>query len=427
MKKIVSTALACVLTLSLISTSALAATPWNRRVTMEWSNWSLGLNNFQEVRTYYPGVFTDVSEDAWYAENLRTLYCMGLADGGVFNPNGYMTLGDVVDLAATIHSTYHNWVIPADQTELEYALAVGIVAPMQYDNYNDLATRRSFAAIMAKALPAEALTGINTVLDNIIPDVPAGDPGAQAIYQLYRAGVMLGADSKGTFYPNDLITRVTAAVAASRMVSPALRQGISLFSADAGGILLNRATMTLSVGEVGVLVATVVPENAQNKNVTWSSSRPWIASVDGAGRVTGIAEGTAVITASTVNGVTATCAVGVDVAPLTFSGTGYYKDWLTVPDFGTLSRVVPARIERTDSHTSYYYPMDKVTDEALVAYGDRLIAAGFLLERTYDNERGQQQLVFYKIADAARRQMVTYGQDGDYLVVSPGRAVTWGL
>lgn len=59
---------------------------------------------------------------------------------------------------------------------------------------------------------------------------------------------------------------------------------------------------------------TFVPENAHNKEVTWSSSNPAVARVDAAtGVVTGVAIGTAVITASSkdVAGVFDTCTVTV--------------------------------------------------------------------------------------------------------------------
>ena len=423
MKKTVTTLTALALCFALTTPMALAIGPWNGYVTVEWSNRNLGLNNFQRVRTYTSGTYADVPAGAWYETHIKTLYEMGLiAEGRKFHLEGPMTLSEVVSLAVRIHSTYQNWVIPADQSDLEYALAVGIVVPGQYDNYGDLATRRSFAAIMRNALPAEALAGINVVMDNILPDVRTGEPGAQAIYELYRAGVLLGGDSRGTFCPNELITRGAAAVAAARMVSPSLRQGISLFAAEAVGILLNPPTMALSVGESACLTATVVPENTQNKNVIWSSSKPWIASVDAGGRVTALAEGTAVITASTYNGgVTATCAVGVDTAPLTFSGTGFYTDWLAVPDFGTLSRVVPARMERHDSYTAYYYPAGSVKNLDVEAYGERLISAGFLLDEVFESVQGYPQRVFRKLGDGLRRQTVTYGREGNYFVVRPGR------
>jgi len=78
------------------------------------------------------------------------------------------------------------------------------------------------------------------------------------------------------------------------------------------GVILSQTTMTLTTGGVtGTLVATIIPATATNKNVTWSSSAPAVASVIN-GLVTSITTGTATITVTTVDGgLTATCAVTI--------------------------------------------------------------------------------------------------------------------
>jgi len=61
------------------------------------------------------------------------------------------------------------------------------------------------------------------------------------------------------------------------------------------------------------LVATVAPDNAINKSVTWASSAPLVATVSAIGLVTAVGPGTAIITAKTVQGsFTATCEVTVE-------------------------------------------------------------------------------------------------------------------
>lgn len=60
------------------------------------------------------------------------------------------------------------------------------------------------------------------------------------------------------------------------------------------------------------LTATVLPENASNKNVTWTSSNTKVATVDKNGKVTGVGSGTCYITVKTENrGLTAKCRVTV--------------------------------------------------------------------------------------------------------------------
>ena len=61
-------------------------------------------------------------------------------------------------------------------------------------------------------------------------------------------------------------------------------------------------TLPLGVDSTFTLVATITPEDATNKSVTWVSSDEAVATVDANGVVRGIAEGTADITVTTVDG-----------------------------------------------------------------------------------------------------------------------------
>ena len=70
----------------------------------------------------------------------------------------------------------------------------------------------------------------------------------------------------------------------------------------ATGVTVAPATATIRVGETQQLTATVAPENASYKTVTWSSSATATATVSNAGLVTGRAAGTATITATTADG-----------------------------------------------------------------------------------------------------------------------------
>ena len=79
------------------------------------------------------------------------------------------------------------------------------------------------------------------------------------------------------------------------------------------GISLNSTSASLRVGETQQLTATVVPADATNQNVSWSSSNPAIATVSSAGLVTAIGEGTATITATAEDGgFSASCVVTVN-------------------------------------------------------------------------------------------------------------------
>lgn len=87
------------------------------------------------------------------------------------------------------------------------------------------------------------------------------------------------------------------------------------------GVTLNKTSLSLVEGNSETLTATVSPDNATNKAVSWKSSDASIASVDGTGKVTAVKAGSATITVSTTDGSkTATCSVSV--TPKTISVTG---------------------------------------------------------------------------------------------------------
>lgn len=80
----------------------------------------------------------------------------------------------------------------------------------------------------------------------------------------------------------------------------------------ATGVALAPSELALTVGETSQLVPVVLPTNASNKAVTFSSSDDTKASVTDAGLVTAVAAGTATITVTTEDGgFTDTCAVTV--------------------------------------------------------------------------------------------------------------------
>ena len=83
------------------------------------------------------------------------------------------------------------------------------------------------------------------------------------------------------------------------------------------GVSLDESSITLDVGGNQTLTATVTPEDATNKKVRWSSDNEDVATVSEDGVVTAVAGGTAVITATTHDGLfTASCTVTVN-APAT--------------------------------------------------------------------------------------------------------------
>ena len=118
-------------------------------------------------------------------------------------------------------------------------------------------------------------------------------------------------------------------------------------------VTLDRTELTLTEGETETLTATVRPDNADNRKVTWSSDKTEVATVDGAGKVTAVKPGEAVITVTTEDGgKTATCKVtvkakavpvtGVDVKPwsVTIGANGTTKLTCTVAPSNATNRNV---------------------------------------------------------------------------------------
>ncbi|MCL1933374.1 MAG: leucine-rich repeat protein [Candidatus Azobacteroides sp.] len=78
------------------------------------------------------------------------------------------------------------------------------------------------------------------------------------------------------------------------------------------GISLNKQSLSLEIDSAEQLTATVLPENATNKNYTWRTSDSNVATVVN-GLVTAVSEGNATITVTTEDGgFTATCRVTVN-------------------------------------------------------------------------------------------------------------------
>ena len=93
------------------------------------------------------------------------------------------------------------------------------------------------------------------------------------------------------------------------------------------GVTLSHSELTVDRNATAQLTAAVEPANAANQKVTWRSGAPAVATVDRKGLVTGVAEGTALITVTTDDGAyMAKCTVTVtDVNKPAQAEDGYYE------------------------------------------------------------------------------------------------------
>ncbi len=95
------------------------------------------------------------------------------------------------------------------------------------------------------------------------------------------------------------------------------------------GVTLNKTSLELAAGASATLEATVLPANATDKSIRWSSSAPGVASVEN-GKVTAKAAGKAVITAAAANGKSASCTVTVKEAVVEAASVTLDKKSLTL-------------------------------------------------------------------------------------------------
>ncbi len=178
----------------------------------------------------YLNNFWDVPADAWYHDSVVQAYEMGLINGKnqiMYDPAGSLTLAECIKLAACIHQlreagavTLQNGTPHWYDSYVQYALEAGILAEAP-DDLSAAVTRARAAEIFAGALEADA-EEINT-RDCHYTDVwDETVPYADAVYRLYRCGIMTG-DDRGRFCPDDPINRGEAAAVAVRMAVPAAR------------------------------------------------------------------------------------------------------------------------------------------------------------------------------------------------------------
>ncbi len=114
------------------------------------------------------------------------------------------------------------------------------------------------------------------------------------------------------------------------------------------GVTLNQTAVTLDIDQSITLTATVAPENATNKAVTWASDKTDVATVDANGKVTAVAAGTANITVTTADGgKTATCTVTVNPATEPEDPTITYEDVTTKLDYETGYALYPSNSTET--------------------------------------------------------------------------------
>ncbi len=139
----------------------------------------------------------------------------------------------------------------------------------------------------------------------------AMNPVTTDVISIDNAGVVT-AQKEGTAYARVIVTchNVNVCPTHSKYVTIKVKP---IPPTPVDNVVINERDIHLRKLEKTTLTATITPDDATDKTITWSSNAPTIAEVNSStGEVTAKAKGTAVITATTSNGKTDTCTIIVD-------------------------------------------------------------------------------------------------------------------
>ena len=157
---------------------------------------------------------------------------------------------------------------------------------------------------------------------------------------------------------------------------------VTVEPALAESVTLDKQEIAMTVGDSQTLTATVLPDDAGNRNVTWQSSATGVVSVGNDGKLTALSAGTAVVTATTTDGsnLTASCKVTVSPAKVESVTLNVHDMTLTVGDSQTLTATVlpDQTTNRTVTWQSSADDVVSVTNEGKVtalAEGTAIITA----------------------------------------------------
>jgi len=184
------------------------------------------ISNFKVKTSYSSRTFNDIASDAWYASYVKKAFEFDIMNGkgaGVFDPTGNIRISEALKMACVVHSIYNgNATVfaqnaqPWYQPYVDYAKDNDILGNVGIADYNAYIDRDVMAYYFSRALPDSELAAINDVVT--LPDVNQADNVGAAVFKLYRAGILTGNDSYGTFEPDSKITRAQAAAIITRLV-----------------------------------------------------------------------------------------------------------------------------------------------------------------------------------------------------------------
>ena len=148
-------------------------------------------------------------------------------------------------------------------------------------------------------------------------------------------------------------------------------------------VVLNKTSAAVDEGETIKLIATVYPENTTNgKSIKWSSNNNTVVTVDLMGNVTAKKAGTAIITATSENGVSASCTITVNKRD-TYTGLRDVNGKLTYFNNGNVDTTYTGLVDYEDST---YYVRNGVVDITYTGFADYEDDRYYISEGVVDTE-----------------------------------------
>ena len=202
---------------------------------------------------------------------------------------------------------------------------------------------------------------------------------------------------------NGKVTAVSAGTATITATSEKGKTAICTVTVQAvavTGVTLDKNSLSIKETETATLTATVLPANATNRKVTWSSDNTAVATVSASGVVTGVTVGTATITVTTEDGnKTATCNVIVEAKS-------------SLPDVG-LKTHTP---EIYEDPAGYNTPLAKFKDREYEVYytaKGKIGGSGSGVPLVYVNKSGNEISTATKAKDGWFEYQINSGDSED--------------
>lgn len=191
----------------------------------------IGFVHFKTQKNYNQ-TFKDISEEAWYKDDVINCFEKGLFEGkslDKFDPSGNVSIAEVLAVASRIHKIYYGngpTIERVGDTWYEGAVSYAkenlIISGDEFEDYTKAATRAELAYIFSQLLDYRGYKEINMVEE--LPDVDYTHQHYHSILNLYNAGIVTGSDANLTFNPDSNITRVEVAAIVNRIVDKSKRK-----------------------------------------------------------------------------------------------------------------------------------------------------------------------------------------------------------